>query len=400
MDPALHREFATDLPDLQPTTDRLLAEPGRYRERGEPVLRRSGRHPAHQSSEAAHPHDPDLLAAAKSADVTAFQHAKTAWYANANLVAAFLHKANPKNWPMADLRDMMKTHLDLTLKEASDQLEGNYAASVADFDTVETEFLGMADMLSSGIIAQFPHEFALESKRNSWVRVPGTSFNRTPPRQGGHMARLFSIRPGIRLRGRKFLGVRGWAGKPTHPPLTDFPIVCYILAGTMDVVSYVAARGNPVHRPGPVARDFFFAGTIVIIAGAAISLATVTTGLFDWWKGLPRRRKGVLGRAHHTQVWRTVNWHMTVMLTVTAIVIADIAVRLSQFDRHASHLPTVLLSVLGAALVAYGATYGGELVFDFQFNVQPLEGSRVWDETEIDEFPGSKAESAAAADGE
>ena len=55
---------------------------------------------------------------------------------------------------------MMKTHLDLTLQEASDQLGGSYAASVAVYDEVETEILGMADMLSKGIIRQFPGAFA------------------------------------------------------------------------------------------------------------------------------------------------------------------------------------------------------------------------------------------------
>jgi hypothetical protein len=71
-----------------------------------------------------------------------------------------VHDANPQNWPLADLRSMMKTHLDLTLQEVSDQLGGNYAASVADYDVVETEILRMADTLSSGIIA-VPEEVPL-----------------------------------------------------------------------------------------------------------------------------------------------------------------------------------------------------------------------------------------------
>ena len=102
----------------------------------------------------------DLLTAAKAGDTAAFQQAKTAWYSNANQIAAFLHKANPQSWPLADLRSMMRTHLDLTLQEASDQLTGNYAASVSNFDRIETEILGMADTLSAGIIKQFPTKFA------------------------------------------------------------------------------------------------------------------------------------------------------------------------------------------------------------------------------------------------
>ena len=207
--------------------------------------------------------------------------------------------------------------------------------------------------------------------------------------------RLFSIRPGITIKGRRFQGIRGWAGKPTHPPLTDIPIACYVLAAAMDVVSYVAARGNPADRPGAVAHDFFVAGTIVLIAGGVVSLATATTGFWDWWKGMPRRKTGPLGQAHHTQVWRTANWHMAVMITVTVIVAVDIGVRLTQFDHRAAQLPVTILSVLAGLLVAYGATYGGSLVFDYQFNVSSLgKESTVWDETEVDQFPGKKPPAA------
>jgi uncharacterized membrane protein len=203
--------------------------------------------------------------------------------------------------------------------------------------------------------------------------------------------RLFSIRPGITLKGRRFFGIRGWAGKPTHPPLTDIPIASYVLVAAMDVVSYVAARGNPAGQPGAVAHDFFVAGTIVLIAGGVVSLATATTGFWDWWKGQARRKTGPLGQAHHTQVWRTANWHMAVMVTVTVIVAVDIALRLVQFDRQAAQLPTMILSVLAGGLVAYGATYGGSLVFDYQFNVMSLgKDSTVWDETEVDQLPGKK----------
>ena len=52
------------------------------------------------------------------------------------------------------------------------------------------------------------------------------------------MARIYSIRPTWSLKGRRFQGVRGFTGKPFHPPLTDFPIVCYALAAVFDLISY------------------------------------------------------------------------------------------------------------------------------------------------------------------
>lgn len=84
----------------------------------------------------------------------------TDWYANADQIATFLHTANPSNWSFSQMQTMMHTHLQLTLNEAVDRLQGNYAASVADYDQVHAEILQMADMLSSGIIAQFPQDFS------------------------------------------------------------------------------------------------------------------------------------------------------------------------------------------------------------------------------------------------
>jgi uncharacterized membrane protein len=201
------------------------------------------------------------------------------------------------------------------------------------------------------------------------------------------MGRLYSIRPALTIRGRRFLGIRGWAGKPSHPPLTDFPIVCYVLAAVFDVVSYVAWSGD---NGSAVAHDFSRAASYVLIAGGIVSLATALTGFWDWWKGLEREPgTGPIGRAKHTQVWRTANWHMTVMLTVTAVVIVDVIVRLAQWDEGYTELPVMVLSVIAAVLVAFGAVYGGAMVYDYQFNVEPLKGSPVWDEIEDDHFPGA-----------
>ena len=200
------------------------------------------------------------------------------------------------------------------------------------------------------------------------------------------MTRLFSIKPSLTLRGREFRGLRGWAGKPLHPPLTDFPVVCYLLVAVFDVISYFGA-------PGTVARDFFVSGTYVIIAGAIVSLGTALTGFWDWWKGMDRHpSSGFPGKAKHTQVWRTANWHMTVMLTVTGVVIADIIVRLLQYNDGYANFSTMILSILAGALVSYGATYGGSLVYDYQFNVESLDGSTAWDETEADQTPADKSQ--------
>lgn len=208
------------------------------------------------------------------------------------------------------------------------------------------------------------------------------------------MSRLFSMKPALTLKGRAFHGIRGWAGKPTHPPLTDFPVVCYVLAAVFDVISFVGHGSGRSIRP--FARDFFMAGTYVIIAGAIVSLATATTGFWDWWKGIDRAPTGPLGRAQHTQVWRTINTHMAIMLTVTAIAVVDIIVRLVQLDMHFATVGVMSLSLAAGLLVAIGAAYGGSLVFEYQFNVEGLSGSTVWDETEVDQTSAGKAKRIVA----
>ena len=101
----------------------------------------------------------ELLQAAKAGDDAAFETARTAWYANADDIADFLAAANPRYWPRDTMRAAMKGHLDQTLAEASHELTGQYAASVADYDEIHHHILGMADVLSAGIIRAFPRRF-------------------------------------------------------------------------------------------------------------------------------------------------------------------------------------------------------------------------------------------------
>ncbi|MGQ0607547.1 MAG: hypothetical protein ACT4OQ_03675 [Chloroflexota bacterium] len=99
----------------------------------------------------------DLLVAAKTG--VGFEAAREAWYANGDEIGAFLADANPRNWDRAEMQAMMADHLDLTLAEAVTRLQRDYAADVAAYDEIHVQILHMADMLSDGIIAQFPGRF-------------------------------------------------------------------------------------------------------------------------------------------------------------------------------------------------------------------------------------------------
>jgi hypothetical protein len=103
-----------------------------------------------------------VLKAAKAGNNAQVAAALKAWHANVDQIAAFLARANPQHWPlMATTMMMMKDHLDLTTKEAVDELGGHWSASVADYDKIENEILMMSRTLAQGIIDQFPNRFAV-----------------------------------------------------------------------------------------------------------------------------------------------------------------------------------------------------------------------------------------------
>ena len=191
--------------------------------------------------------------------------------------------------------------------------------------------------------------------------------------------RKLSVRPTLTMRGRTFKGLRGWSGKPAHPPLTDIPIAGYLFVAAFDVI---AAFG----RHHAWAREFFRAGTYVLVGAASVSVLTALTGFWDW---LRSTEKG-------TQARRTANTHALTMVSVTVLVLIDVGLRLSVY--HTRAYPTVailVLSVVAAVLVSIGATFGGSLVYDYGFNVETAADSAVWHQSETDVLPGDHGASAS-----
>jgi len=151
--------FAADLPDLQATEDRLLANQDDI---GDAIKPYYGKAAGDKLTKLLKEHilgAVTLMSAAKGGDKDAIAKAGDAWYANGDEIADFLHSANPHNWAKGEMRSMMKGHLDQTLQEAVDRLNGRFADDVRDYDVVHLHILDMADMLSDGIMRQFPHRF-------------------------------------------------------------------------------------------------------------------------------------------------------------------------------------------------------------------------------------------------
>jgi prophage DNA circulation protein len=102
----------------------------------------------------------DLVTAAKAGNSAAIQAAATRWDTNAVEIADFLSDANPAHWPRETMRAEMRHHLELTLREAQARLRSDWAGDIAAYDEIHQHILGLADVLSAGIIQQFPKQFS------------------------------------------------------------------------------------------------------------------------------------------------------------------------------------------------------------------------------------------------
>src|SRR5688572_16130453 len=118
--------------------------------------------------------------------------------------------------------------------------------------------------------------------------------------------RRFSFRPALTIKGRKYKGLRGFAGKPFHPPLTDIPVAAYVFAAFFDVCS---AWGD-----SPWKRD---AASYLLVIGAVFAGLSMLTGWADW------HRSSQVG----TQARRTINAHAVVMIAASVVVLVDLAAR-------------------------------------------------------------------------
>lgn len=151
--------FAGDLPDLSATEQRLLQN---QTDIGNAIAPFYGKQAGQQLTDLLKSHiliAVDILVDAKTGNTTKLAQDEATWYANANQIADFLSAANPRNWPDSVMREQMREHLDETLKEAVDRLNGNFAGDIADYQAIEEHILHMADILSSGIMKQFPQRF-------------------------------------------------------------------------------------------------------------------------------------------------------------------------------------------------------------------------------------------------
>lgn len=92
-----------------------------------------------------------VVAAAKAEDAHKVGAAQKEWLMNAVAIATLLNKANPR-WSQKTLFTMLQHHLDLTAKEVTARLAGNWTGDVAAFDAGFDHMLKFADFLANGML--------------------------------------------------------------------------------------------------------------------------------------------------------------------------------------------------------------------------------------------------------
>ena len=93
-------------------------------------------------------------------DSTALNAAIKDLKANGDSIAAFLAQANPRGFSREMLSSAIQMHITLLLKEATAQIKKDWSGSIAAFDESQHQAMQMADMLSDGIMKQFPSRFS------------------------------------------------------------------------------------------------------------------------------------------------------------------------------------------------------------------------------------------------
>jgi hypothetical protein len=150
---------AAGLPDAQPTAQRLLQN---QVDIGNAIKPFYGEAAGARLTALLRSHiliAADLVTAAKAGNTASVQAASARWDSNAVAIADFLSGANPHSWPQATMRAEMRHHLELTLHEAQARLKADWAADIAAYDAIHQHILGLADVLSAGVIKQFPAQF-------------------------------------------------------------------------------------------------------------------------------------------------------------------------------------------------------------------------------------------------
>lgn len=142
--------------------------------------------------------------------------------------------------------------------------------------------------------------------------------------------------------------IKGWPGKPSHPPLTDASIGAYTVGVAMLVLGALGLQEEQMAH-----------GSLLAIGGGlALAAPTATTGLLDWLdipKGTPART--------------TATVHLFTMLTATILFAAAFVGQLDGYDHGDIQTIGLIFGLAAELLLAAGGFIGGTMVFVYGVRV-------------------------------
>jgi uncharacterized membrane protein len=175
---------------------------------------------------------------------------------------------------------------------------------------------------------------------------PDRLVSRTPRRvRGGQEVfamRAFSVGTTFRYRG--FQGLRGFDQKPLHPPTVHIPLGAWLVAGILDVASWIGGDAT-------WASELHTAAGWTFLVGAIAAVIAVVTGLAER-AALPR----------DSMPRRIANSHAMTMVVAELLVVANLLLRWGS-DATVTDAPLAALSVGVLIVSLLGGMLGGHLVY-------------------------------------
>jgi hypothetical protein len=151
--------LTTDSPDTEATVGRLLRN---QTDIGNAVKPFYGKKAGNELTNQLRRHiliAAEVIAAAKAGDSAKLADAQARWTRNGDDIAAVLASVNPRYWKLGAMKAELRIHLKLTTDEAVARLKGGWSGDVAAYEKIHTHALHLSDVLSDGLMKQFPRRF-------------------------------------------------------------------------------------------------------------------------------------------------------------------------------------------------------------------------------------------------
>jgi uncharacterized membrane protein len=148
--------------------------------------------------------------------------------------------------------------------------------------------------------------------------------------------------------------IKGFAGKPTHAPLTDVSIGAYTVGVLMLILGYIDVLGSIGVEESALATGSMLA----ISGGLIVAIPTSLTGLLDW----ADLSKGSRART-------LANYHLTVMILATASFAVTWVLQRPGYADGEVTTNGLIAGCVALGLLTLGGTLGGALAYVYGVRV-------------------------------